>query len=68
MTTMTKRAQRVGRVYMVWAALVVAGCGWATWRGGVFSPEKVTGVPTSVRNNPGSYRSVYIGGRIIRGK
>jgi hypothetical protein len=68
MTTMSDRVRRWSRFYLVWAAFVIAGCGWATWRGGVFSPERVTGVPKSVRNNPGSYRSVYIGGRIIRGK
>lgn len=54
--------------YLVWATLVITVTAWATNRGGVFAPEKVTGVPKSVRNNPGSYRSVYVGGRIIRGK
>jgi hypothetical protein len=65
---MSSRARWAGRLYLVWAFGVLAGCGWATWRGGVFAPPAVTGVPKSVRNNPGSYRSVYIGGRIIRGK
>jgi hypothetical protein len=66
--TMNDSHRTARMLYLVWAILVVGGTAWAINRGGVFAPEKVTGVPKSVRNNPGSYRSVYVGGRIIRGK
>lgn len=65
---MSNGDKMVRAVYVAWATLVIVGTAWAVNRGGVFAPEKVTGVPKSVRNNPGSYRSVYVGGRIIRGK
>jgi hypothetical protein len=68
MTTMSDSHRSARTLYLIWAVLVVGATGWAINRGGVFAPEKVTGVPKSVRNNPGSYRSVYVGGRIIRGK
>jgi len=44
-----------------WYALAVAGaCVWALWTGWWTTPvERVTGVPKSVRDNPGSYRSHY---------
>jgi hypothetical protein len=68
MTTMSDGHKAARAVYVAWATLVIACTAWAVNRGGVFAPDKVTGVPKSVRNNPGSYRSVYVGGRIIRGK
>jgi hypothetical protein len=43
-----------------WALLVTLWCGWALWTGWWLSPvERVKGVPKSVRDNPGSYRSHY---------
>jgi hypothetical protein len=66
--TMNSEHKAARTAYVVWATLVISFTAWAINRGGVFAPETVTGVPKSVRNNPGSYRSVYVGGRIIRGK
>ncbi len=66
--TMSSEHKTTRATYVVWATLVISVTAWAMNRGGIFAPEKVTGVPKSVRNNPGSYRSVYVGGRIIRGK
>jgi hypothetical protein len=68
MTTMSDGHKLPRMIYVGWATVVIAVTAWAIQRGGVFAPETVTGVPKSVRNNPGSYRSVYVGGRIIRGK
>jgi hypothetical protein len=48
------------RWYGVYALIVSSSCVWALYTGWWFTPvEKVTGVPKSVRDNPGSYRSHY---------
>jgi hypothetical protein len=58
-----------GSGYLVWGLLVLSLLGWAQWRGMSFtSTSEVKGVPKSVRDNPGSYRGAYVGGRILRGK
>lgn len=50
----------MSRLYRAWAVLVAAAVAGALWRGWWLTPvEKVTGVPKSVRDNPGSYRSHY---------
>ena len=50
----------MSRSYSIYAALVTLSCVWALWTGWWTTPvEKVTGVPKSVRDNPGSYRSHY---------
>ena len=48
------------RFYRVYAFAVALVCVWALWRGWWITPvEKVVGVPKTVRDNPGSYRSHY---------
>ncbi len=48
------------RWYRIYAAAVVAFLGWAHWTGWSHTDvDEVKGVPKSVRNNPGSYRSPY---------
>jgi hypothetical protein len=50
----------LSRFYSVYAALVACACVWALWTGWWITPvEKLTGVPKTVRDNPGSYRSHY---------
>jgi hypothetical protein len=46
--------------YGVYAFIVASACVLALYTGWWITPvEKVTGVPKSVRDNPGSYRSHY---------
>jgi len=55
------------KVYVVFGALVLAALTYAHatgWGPSDVTQEKV--IPTSVRDNPGSYRSVY-GGRAYTG-
>jgi len=57
--------------YFLFGLVVLASVGWAQYRG--WSPmrtREVRDVPRSVRDNPGAYRSPYIGGigRYPRGK
>jgi hypothetical protein len=48
------------RWYALYALIVSAACVWALYTGWWITPvEKVTGVPKTVRDNPGSYRSHY---------
>ena len=48
------------RWYYAYALLICAGCVWAVKTGWwPASVEKLEGVPKSVRDNPGSYRSHY---------
>lgn len=50
----------MSRWYGWYAAGTVAALAWALWTGWWFTPvERVAGVPKSVRDNPGSYRSHY---------
>ena len=48
------------RLYAVYAVSVAAACLWMLWSGWWYlSVDKLDGVPKSVRDNPGSYRSHY---------
>lgn len=48
------------RFYLPFAALVGAACAWTLWAGAWgTTPDKLEGVPKSIRDNPGSYRSHY---------
>ena len=51
------------RWYLIYGALILALAATAEWRGWSLA-ETTEGHtdPRSVRNNPGAYRSVYIGG------
>jgi hypothetical protein len=58
-------------LYLVFGILVVLAVTAAELRGwGMTTPDEVRGVPASVRDNPASYRPVYIftGSSIRRGK
>jgi len=47
-------------VYFAYGLLILLGTGWAEYRGWSFtSLNEVKDVPRSVRDNPGSYRSIY---------
>jgi len=47
-------------LYIVYGAAVLLGLGIAQYRGwSLASVNEVKNVPRSVRDNPGSYRSVY---------
>lgn len=46
--------------YLIYGLLVLALAGYGEYRGWSFANvNEVTNVPNSVRDNPGSYRSVY---------
>jgi len=48
------------RIYHTLALMLMMLLSWAHWYGWSPSPtERLKGVPRSVRDNPGSYRSVY---------
>lgn len=50
----------MSRGYKLYAFAVTAFAAWAIWTGWWTTPvEKLSGVPRSVRDNPGSYRSHY---------
>jgi hypothetical protein len=47
-------------LYVIYGSIVLAALSWAEYRGYSLSPvNEVKNVPRSVRDNPGSYRSVY---------
>ena len=47
-------------LYIIYGAAVLLGLGVAQYRGwSLASVNEVKNVPRSVRDNPGSYRSVY---------
>jgi hypothetical protein len=47
-------------LYVVYGAVVMLGLGVAQYRGwSLATVNEVKNVPRSVRDNPGSYRSVY---------
>jgi hypothetical protein len=55
--------------YLLFGLLLLSAVGVAQYRGLTLTrTTEVKGVPKSVRDNPGSYRGAYIGGRILRGK
>ncbi len=58
------------RIFAVWGFLVLSVLGVAQYRGSSLSSSKQGKTnPTSVRANPGAYRSPYfIPGRTMRGK
>ncbi|HTD22178.1 MAG TPA: hypothetical protein VK738_05970 [Terriglobales bacterium] len=50
----------IGRLYMVYGVIVLAALSMAEYRGwSLMSANEIKNVPKSVRDNPGSYRSVY---------
>lgn len=50
----------MSRPFLVYGLLILAGVGFAQYRGFTFSRvNELKNVPRSVRDNPGSYRSVY---------
>jgi hypothetical protein len=52
----------IGKVYVAYGLLVLGLLGVAEFRGwSLASVSRVSNVPRSVRDNPGSYRSVYGG-------
>ena len=47
-------------LYLTYGAMVLVLLSWAEYRGwSLSSVQQVSNVPRSVRDNPGSYRSVY---------
>jgi hypothetical protein len=61
---------RGARLYTLYGVALLALLGFAEYRGwGLWRPTRVRNVPRSVRENPGAYRPVYVGGsRYYRGK
>jgi hypothetical protein len=58
----------MSKIYAVFGALVLLALSGAQFVG--WSPTSATevkGVPNSIRENPGSYRSSYSGGHLYRG-
>jgi len=52
----------LGRLYLVYGTLLLLALGAGAYRGWSFtSVSEVKNVPKSIRDNPGSYRSIYIG-------
>jgi hypothetical protein len=48
------------KIYLIYGMLVLGMVGFAQYRGwSMDSMNQVKNVPKSVRDNPGSYRSVY---------
>lgn len=49
-------------LYLTYGALLLSLVGWAEYRGwSLDSVTEVRGVPRTVRDNPGAYRSHYAG-------
>jgi hypothetical protein len=50
----------ISRLYMAYGVIVLAALSMAEYRGwSLMSANEIKNVPKSVRDNPGSYRSVY---------
>jgi len=50
----------MSKLYLLYGALVLSAMGMAQYRGmSLMSVNQLKNVPRSVRDNPGSYRSVY---------
>ncbi len=48
------------KLYLVYGLLILGATGFAQYRGWSMTPmNELKSVPRSVRDNPGSYRSVY---------
>jgi hypothetical protein len=59
---------RGARLYTIYGVALLAVLAFAEYRGwGLWRPSRVRDVPRSVRENPGVYRSVYVGGRRFPG-
>jgi hypothetical protein len=59
----------LARGYLAFGVLVLAFAAVAEWRGwSLADTTEARTDPRSVRNNPGSYRSTYYGGRVHYGK
>ncbi|MBI3790831.1 MAG: hypothetical protein HY275_08130 [Gemmatimonadetes bacterium] len=57
------------RGYLVFGTLVLAAAALLEFRGvGLGAGRDTRADPRSIRNNPGSYRSTYYGGRTTYGK
>jgi hypothetical protein len=55
-------------IYVLFGLLVLGGFGAAELRGWtLLRATEVRNVPRSVRENPGAYRSIYVGGGRYRG-
>ena len=62
---------RLSRLYLLYGLAVLGTLAWAEYRGWSLTSvtESRDATPRSVRDNPGAYRSPYVGGgRILRGK
>ncbi len=47
-------------LYLIYGVMILAAFTFAEWRGWSMSPvTMIKNVPRSVRDNPGSYRSIY---------
>ncbi len=57
-------------IYLTYGLLLLALTGLAEFRGwSLASVNEVKNIPKSVRNNPGAYRSIYVGSpRYVGGK
>ncbi len=52
----------ISKLYFIYGLIVLAGVAAAEYRGmSLTSVTELKNVPKSVRDNPGSYRSVYSG-------
>ena len=50
----------IRRLFLIYGVIVLAVAAFAEYRGWSLNPiDQVPNVPRSVRDNPGSYRSVY---------
>ncbi len=50
----------ISKGYLIYGLIVLAGVAAAEYRGlSLMSVDELKNVPKSVRDNPGSYRSVY---------
>lgn len=52
----------MNRAYLLYATAILLTTAYGAYHGWTFSSvNEVKGIPTSVRDNPGSYRSIYSG-------
>lgn len=52
------------RLYMFVGAMTIMGLGASHYYGwALTSTDKAKGIPQSVRDNPGAYRTHYVGGK-----
>ncbi len=49
-------------LYLLFGLALMAGAGYADYRGlSLMRPTEIRNVPRSIRDNPGTYRSLYRG-------